>query len=195
MSWRKTDSPRRQHVPSSLRGEGVKCRAHLTKAHTIRRAALAVAFLATSLATSVVAVAQDQSAATGEDVIFARKTIMNALCDKMADIEQMIARGKIDLHAVHGQADAMSVMLMAFPHLFPPGTNQWKFDLDQDPVAATLASPDLWANFPDFYRRSATAAKIAFDLSRAEKTEDIKTGAREMRIACDTCHSLYLETQ
>jgi cytochrome c556 len=149
--------------------------------------------MAAFLATSFSAAAQDQSAATGEDVIFARKTIMNALCDRMAEIERMIAMGKIDANASHAHADAISVMLMAFPHLFPPATNRWKFDLDQDPVTETLASPNLWASFPDFYRRATASAKTAAALSRADKIDDIKTGARELRIECDTCHSLYLE--
>jgi cytochrome c556 len=149
--------------------------------------------MAASLVINFSAAAQDQSAATGEDVIFARKTIMNALCDRMAEIERMIAMGKIDAKASHAHADAISVMLMAFPHLFPPATNRWKFDLDQDPVTETLASPSLWTSFPDFYRRATASAKTAAALSRADKIDDIKTGARELRIECDTCHSLYLE--
>jgi cytochrome c556 len=86
-------------------------------------------------------------------------------------------------------------MLMAFPHLFPPSSNQWKPDTDQDPETATLASPDLWTRFPDFYRQAAAASRTAFDLSRADKIDDVKTRARELRIACDTCHALYLEDQ
>jgi cytochrome c556 len=171
----------------------VKRRAHRTSTVAFVRAGLTAAFLAASLvATSFVAVAQDQSAAT-TDVIFARKTIMSSLCDKMMEIERMIAAGNVDTKITRAHADAMSVMLMAFPHLFPPSSNQWKRDVNQDPVAQTLASPDLWTSFPDFYRQAAAAARAASALSRADNAEDIKTYARELRIGCDTCHALYLE--
>jgi cytochrome c556 len=170
----------------------VQRRAHRTSTVAFVRAALAAAFLGASLvATSFVAVAQDQSAAT--DVIFARKTIMSSLCDKMMEIERMIAAGNIDAKTTRTHGRAMSVMLMAFPHLFPPSSNQWQRDVNPDPVAETLASPDLWTSFPDFYRQAAAAARAAAALSRADKAEDIKTYARELRIGCDTCHALYLE--
>jgi cytochrome c556 len=161
----------------------------------LRARAAAAIVCAAFLATSLVAAAQDQGAATVADVIFARKALKDDICDKMANIERMIALGRIDLGEVHAQADAISVMLMAFPHLFPPGSNQWKPDTDQDPATATLASPDLWTAFPDFYRQADAAAKTAFELSRAGKIDDAKTRARELRIACDSCHALYLEDQ
>jgi cytochrome c556 len=167
--------------------------ARATACTAFAAAALAGAFLATLLAASFVAGAQDQGAAPAEDVIFARKALKDAVCDRMASIERMIALGRIDLDDVHAQADAISVMLLAFPHLFPAGSNLWKPDTDQDPATATLASPDLWVAFPDFYRQAAAAAKTAFELSRADKIDEAKTRARELRIACDACHALYLE--
>jgi cytochrome c556 len=151
--------------------------------------------VAAVLATSCVALAQDQSAATAEDVIFARKTLMNFMCDKMADMERMIAMGHIDLEGARANADAISVMLMAFPHLFPPGSNQWSPDADPDPVTGTYASREVWSKFSDFYRLAAAAAQSAHDMSRAQKIDDFKTHARELRIICDTCHALYSENQ
>src|SRR3974390_122396 len=89
-----------------------------------RAIAAAAAVLAVGiLATSYVA-AQDQSAATAEDVIVARKTVMDTLSDNMDQIEQMIATNKVDINDAHEHADTISVMLMAFPHLFPPASNQ-----------------------------------------------------------------------
>ena len=88
-----------------------------------------------------------------------------------------------------------SVMLMAFPHLFPPSSNQWKPNADLDPGTDTFASPDVWSKFPDFYQRAAGASKTAYDMSRADKIDDFKTHARELRIICDTCHALYSENQ
>jgi cytochrome c556 len=167
-----------------------------SSAHLRRCAALAFAGLVVAaLAASSVALAQDQRAATADDVIFARKTLMNFMCDKMADIERMIAMGHIDLDGARGNADAISVMLMAFPHLFPSGSNQWSPAADPDPVTGTYASPELWSSFPDFYRLAAAAAQSAHDMSRADKIDDFKTHARQLRIICDTCHALYSENQ
>jgi cytochrome c556 len=158
-------------------------------------AGLAAGFLATILATSLAATAQDQRAATAKDVIFARKTLMNYMCDKMAGIERVIALGRIDLDAARAQADAVSVMLMAFPHLFPSSSNQWNPNADPDPVADTYASSRVWTRYADFYQQAAAAAQAAHAMSRADKIDDFKTHARALRIICDTCHALYSENQ
>jgi cytochrome c556 len=166
--------------------------------HLGRRAAGAIACVwlaAAVLATSLSASAQDQRAAATQDVIFARKTIMNFMCDTMADIERMIAMRQIDLEGARGSADAMSVMLLAFPHLFPPDSNQWDPAADPDPVTGTYASPELWNRFSDFYRLATAAAQSAQDMSRAGTLDEFKSRTRELRIICDTCHALYSENQ
>jgi cytochrome c556 len=155
-------------------------------------AGLAVVLLATSL----IAMAQDQSAATVKDVISARKTMMDSISDNMDQIEGMISTGKIDLADAHEHADTMSVMLMAFPHLFPPGSNLWKpNNPDPDPVTDTFASPDAWSKFSDFYQRAAAASKTAFDITHADKVDDLKTRTAQLRVACNGCHAVYLKTQ
>jgi cytochrome c556 len=158
---------------------------------TIVCAALAAAILATGS----IAVAQDQRAATAKDVIFARKTLMNFMCDRMADIERMIAMGHIDLEGARGTADAISVMFMAFPHLFPPGSNQWNPAAVPDPETDTYASPEVWTGFSNFYRLAAESARTAHDMSRAANFDEFKSRTRELRIICDTCHALYSENQ
>jgi cytochrome c556 len=161
-----------------------------------RRIALACAGLAAAvLATSFAAVAQDQRAATVKDAIFARKTLMNFMCDKITDIEQMIAGGRVDVDGARGNADAISAMFMAFPHLFPPASNQWSPDAVPDPVTDTYASPEVWTQFPDFYRMAEESAQIAHEMSRAGSVDEFKSRARELRIICDTCHALYAENQ
>jgi cytochrome c556 len=164
-----------------------------------RRMAVAIAcagLAATVLGTSLIAMAQDQSAATAKDVIFARKTLMSSLSDNMDQIETMIASGKkLDLDDGHEHADTISVILMAFPHLFPPSSNQWKPNADRDPATDTFASPDAWTKFPDFYKRAADASKTAYDMSRADKEDAFKARAKELRVACDGCHAVYLKTQ
>ncbi len=148
------------------------------------------------LATSLMAMAQDQSAATVKDVISARKTMMDSISDNMDQIEGMISTGKLDIADAQEHADTMSVMLMAFPHLFPPGSNQWKANNpDPDPVSDTFASPDVWSKFSDFYQRAAAASKTAFDISHADKADDLKSRTAQLRLACNGCHAVYLKTQ
>ena len=163
-----------------------------------RRMAVAIAcagLAAGLLATSFIAMAQDQSAATAKDVSFARKTLMSSISDNMDQIETMISTGKIDIDDAHEHADTISVMLMAFPHLFPPASNQWKPNADLDPGTDTFASPEAWSKFPDFYQRAAAASKTAFDMSHADKVDELKTRAKELRVDCNACHALYLKTQ
>ena len=63
---------------------------------------------------------------------------MDTISTNMDEIEGMVASGKpINLTEAHEHADMISVMLMAFPHLFPADTNQWKPDAERDPGRAT----------------------------------------------------------
>jgi cytochrome c556 len=145
--------------------------------------------------TSWLAQAQDQSAAKVEDVIMARKTAMDTLSDHMDQIEQMISTNKINLDAAHEHADTISVLLMTFPHLFPPASNQWKPGIDIDPVTGTYASPEVWSKFPDFYKRAGDASKTAYDMSRADKPDELKSKTAVLRTACNGCHAAYLKMQ
>jgi len=148
---------------------------------------------ATLLGASLTASAQDQSAATAKDVIFARKTMMDTLSDNMDQIEAMIASNKIDLADAHEHADTVSVMLMAFPHLFPPSSNQWKPNVDRDPGSDTYAAPEIWTRFADFYKRAKDTAEIAYKASRAETEQAFKEQVAQLRVACDSCHGSYMK--
>jgi cytochrome c556 len=158
-----------------------------------RAAGLVLAILAAVVPTR--AQEPDQSAATAKDVIFARKTLMDSLSDNMDQIEMMISSGKIDLPDAQEHADTISVMLMAFPHLFPPRSNEWKPNVERDAGTDTFASPDVWTKFPDFYQRAAKASKTAFDMSHADKDAALKGLTAELRADCNSCHEAYLKTQ
>jgi cytochrome c556 len=80
---------------------------------------------------------------------------------------------------------------MAFPHLFPPSTNQWKDGADRDAAADTYASPELWRQFPDFYARAAAASKTALEASRAANRAEFQARIGELRAACNGCHAAY----
>ena len=155
------------------------------------------ALLATFLCVaSAATLAQDQSAATPKDAIFARKILMDAISRNMDELEGMTSSGKvINLAEGHEHADAISVMLMAFPHLFPPSTNLWKPDVDRDPGRDTYASPDVWTRFADFYAQAANASKVAYNASRTEHEATFKTSVASLRTACDSCHAVYLRSE
>lgn len=139
------------------------------------------------------ALAQDQSAATPKDAIFARKTIMDAVGMNMDEITTMTATGKLNIDKGHMFADTISTMLMAFPHLFPPATNQWKPNVDRDPATDTYAAPETWTQFADFYKRAADTSNTAYKVSRAKNETEFKSFAAELQRGCDGCHATYLK--
>ncbi len=151
-------------------------------------AALAIAVLAGP------APAQDQPAA--KDTIFARKILMGAIDMNMDEIETMLApEGKLVLSDAQEHAETISTMLMAFPHLFPPATNQWRPGTNRDPATDTFASPDLWSNFADFYQRATEASKIAWSASRAKRADEFRPLIGQLRQRCNACHALNLKTE
>jgi cytochrome c556 len=135
---------------------------------------------------------QEQPAA--KDTIFARKILMGAIDMNMDEIETMLApEGKLDLAEGQEHAETISTMLMAFPHLFPPATNQWKAGAERDPATDTSASPELWTNFADFYARADEASKIAWSASRAKRAADFRGFIGQLRERCNACHALNLK--
>jgi cytochrome c556 len=141
----------------------------------------------------VTAQAQGESAATIKDVIFARKMVMSSLSDTMDKIEAMIEAGKINLAEGQDEANTISVMLMAFPHLFPPASNQWKPDTDVDPATGTFASPDVWTKYSDFYQRASAASKAAYDAHDANNVNEFKAAIAKLRADCNSCHAVFLK--
>ena len=141
------------------------------------------------------ALGQEQGVTPPKDTIFARKIMMGSIDMNMDEIETMIAPGgTLDLAEGQEHADVISIMLMAFPHMFPASTNQWATTVDRDPATDTYASPEVWSNFKDFYERAAAASKIAFEASRAKRAADFKARIAELRVACNSCHGLYQKT-
>jgi len=158
-----------------------------------RRMVIAIAIVAASVLTlDPVAMGQNQSAATAKDVIWARKILMATIGDNADQIRSMISERNIDLNKAQEAARNISVMLKAFPHLFPPTSNQWKEGVS-DPVTDTIASPDIWTDFSDFYRLATGVANIADDISHADNEEEVRNRFRALGINCDLCHALYLK--
>jgi len=160
-------------------------------------AALAIAVcVGAPLAFGQVPSGQVPSGPPPKDTIFARKILMGAIDMNMDEIETMLAPGgRLDAAEAQEHADTISIMLMSFPHLFAPATNQWKGGADRDPATDTFASPDLWTNFSDFYSRATTASKLAQDAGRTKRLDEFKKLVGELRGACNGCHEKYLKTE
>jgi cytochrome c556 len=157
--------------------------------------AVAIAFaLVSALVVGSAALSQDQSAAKPKDTIFARKILMSTIGTHMDEIGTMAATGKIDLNEGREHADTISVMLLAFPHLFPPPTNQWRPNVDRDPGTDTYAAPEVWTRFADFYRQAADASEIALKASRADTDAEFKALVDRLQAACNGCHAAFLKT-
>ena len=136
---------------------------------------------------------QDRGATPPKETIFARKILMDSISQNMDDLEANAGSAKVDLAEGRSHADIVSVMLMAFPHLFPPTTNEWKPNVDRDPGSDTYAAPEIWSRFADFYKRVQDAAQIAYKASRAETEQAFKDQVVQLRVACDSCHGVYLK--
>jgi cytochrome c556 len=164
-------------------------RVHLCAIRTIGRLALIAGVVAGA---GEAARCQDQSAATPKDAIYARKILMDSIDDHMNAVEGNSGQA-IDLDTAQQHGETISVMLMAFPHLFPPSTNQWQPNVERDPARDTFASPDVWKNFADFYKQASAASKLAYNASRAKDDANFKKAVASLRIACNSCHADYLK--
>ena len=155
-------------------------------------AALAVFFAGSGYA----AFSKDRGMPPPRDTIFARKIMMGAIDLNMDEIETMLApEGKLDLSGGQEHAETISTRLMAFPHMFPPATNQWTAGADRDPATDTFASPDVWTNFANFYQRAAEASKLAFDASRKKRGNEFKLLISQLRTACNGCHASFMKSE
>src|SRR5467141_3199797 len=165
-------------------------------AGSLQRTAIVVgAIVLATVGTGHLASGQDRGATVAKDAIFARKILMDTISTNMDELETMTTSDKgVNLAEGREHADMISVMLMAFPHLFPADTNQWKPNVERDPGRDTYASPEVFTNYPDFYAKAASAAKTAYRASRAQQDGDFKTYVAELRVACDACHGLYLKS-
>jgi cytochrome c556 len=141
------------------------------------------------------ALGQEPSGPPAKDTIFARKILMGAIDMNMDAIETMLApNGKLDAAEAQEHADTISIMLMSFPHMFPAGTNQWQPGADRDPATDTVASPEVWVNFADFYQRASTASKLAQDASNTKRLDEFRRLIGQLRAACNGCHEKYMKT-
>ena len=159
------------------------------------RAVAAVFAIAVMIVGLTTCPAPAQDSPPDKDTIFARKILMGAIDMNMDEIETMLApEGKLELADAQEHAETISTMLMVFPHMFPPTTNQWKPGVDRDPATDTFASPEVWTNFSDFYKRAAEASKVAWNASRAKHAADFRLLIKQLRDQCNSCHAKNMKT-
>jgi cytochrome c556 len=115
---------------------------------------------------------------------------MSVIARNMYPLDEMVYTGKINLPRGRGHADSIAAMLQAFPLLFPAHTNAYKPGT-ADPASATFADPHIWDQFDFFYKETMTAAKYAFDASRAENETQFRKSVTELRLTCDGCHATF----
>jgi cytochrome c556 len=158
------------------------------------RLALTATWLTASfLAPGFVAWGEDNGLPIAQDVILARKSLMNLISDNQDRINNMLIEHKIDFDKAHTYADNMAIGLTVFPHLFPASSNLWKEGAESDPVNDTIAAPDIWSDFQDFYEQATATAKIAEEIKQVDNEEDLRRLNRALGNACDLCHALYLK--
>ncbi len=64
-------------------------------------------------------------------------------------------------------------------------------DVARDAATDTLASPNVWTSYSDFYTRANDASQVALDAARAGTEAEFRTLAGKLRTACDACHASY----
>jgi len=124
-----------------------------------------------------------------QDLIIARQTLMTRLEELMKPIDTYTVDRTIPLATITTNAETISVVLLAIPHLFPPTTNVYDPGVKQP---ETLALPGIWKDFTTFYTLASATSDAAETLSHATGADAISTGAFNLRESCDACHDLFV---
>jgi len=121
------------------------------------------------------------------EVVQARQLLVTQIDEEMQPVD-LVAGGKdLPLDEIKSNANRISIMLGAFPHLFPPQTKPGPDEF------STAAAPAIWQEFEAFYGQSDAAAKIAYDASQATAIDQFRDNAKKLRTACDSCHAKYMK--
>ena len=106
-----------------------------------------------------------------------------------------LKHGQIDLAEGTEHADNVSVMLMAFPHLFRLAPMSGSRTSSVIPEQTLLLLPKSGPRFSDFYLQASNASKLAYKVSRADSEAEFKTLFGELRESCNACHAAFLKTE
>jgi cytochrome c556 len=121
------------------------------------------------------------------DVVQARQLLMTQIDEDMQLVDLAAGGKDLSLDELKSNANRISIMMGAFPHLFPPQTKP-------GPDAfSTAAAPAIWQDFDAFYGQVDAAAKVAYDASQATAIDQFRDNAKKLRAACDGCHAKYMK--
>jgi len=123
------------------------------------------------------------------DVIAARQELMEHIEILMEPIDTITVKDVTHPDQLRSNAQAISAMLGALPHLFPPTTNLYDPKV-QEPK--TLALPAIWENFDNFYRLAVAASKSAEAMEETHGKQQLRSASLALRASCDACHTLFL---
>jgi cytochrome c556 len=124
-----------------------------------------------------------------QEVITARQEIMEHAEILMEPIDTITVKEVKNEDQLRSNAEAISAMLGALPHLFPPTTNLY------DPKVVepkTLALPAIWKDFDSFYKLAAAASAAAEAMGETHGKQQLRTASLRLRASCDACHALFL---
>jgi len=128
-----------------------------------------------------------------DDVVMARQLLMDGVDDAMHDIDISTTGAELKLESLKANANTINMLLLAFPHLFPPQTKPTPA-ADGSP-STTLAQPAIWQNFEAFYGMTQAAAAVAYEASQADGMPQFIEQAKKLRAACDGCHAVYMHVE
>ncbi|HXC57843.1 MAG TPA: cytochrome c [Steroidobacteraceae bacterium] len=94
-----------------------------------------------------------------------------------------------NVEQLHQNAEMVSAMLTALPHLFPPTTNLYD---PKSTTPPTIALPAIWTSFDSFYAMAQAAAHAAKEFTTVQGDKPLRTASLRLRASCDACHALYL---
>ncbi len=123
------------------------------------------------------------SAQDSIEVIEARQAIMQFVGSNMRTLAAM-QRGQAEFNVETARAtgQAISVMLMAFPHLFPEGT---------ETGGSTEASPAIFDDQTGFREAAFALESAAGKLAGIGDAEQFGAAFGDVGATCRSCHSLY----
>jgi cytochrome c556 len=125
-----------------------------------------------------------------EELIEARRALMDRAEDLMKPIDSFTVGEPADPNVLRTNAETIGAMLLAVPHLFPPTTNRF------DPTAhdpPTLALPTIWQRFAAFETFAENAQRMAAALETSEDGEPLRAASVQLRAACDACHAGFMK--
>jgi cytochrome c556 len=125
-----------------------------------------------------------------EEVIEARRGLMDELERLIGPIDTFTVSGTADLAQLQSAGMTISRMLLAVPHLFPPTTDLYDPTVLESP---TNTLPALWRDFDTFFALAEASEIAATALTSADGAEAVRAAARGLRASCDACHALYLK--